>query len=247
MSVVEIGDLQPRHTAKRGFITEETDQPAIRVAPRRALVNASHIPESKPAIDLARQHAPRRMAPVRALLSRILLGREGGARRALVDPDELLAAELFKLTSLDPRWGFLQSARQIPGGTELEHWAIGPGGVYLLSAKHLPGSKLLVAGDRFLVDGHEENYVPDIRNEARRNAEAMTLAAHLDIAVNGVIVPFDDRRLVIDHSPEDVSIVDEIDVANWLVNRPENFGKRQILSAFTAARDNSLVMPRFTL
>lgn len=245
MSVLEIGDPEPVRTAKRGFITDEVAQPTIRVAPRRALVVSSEVPDTKPAIVAARQQGPRRMAPVRALLSRFLLGREGGARRAIVDPDELLVAELIRLTGLDPRWGFMQSARQNDGITELDHWAIGPGGVYLLSAKHLPGSKLLVSGDQFLVDGHELGFVPEMRGVARTNTRTMSSIAHVDLLVNGVIVPFHDRRLTIRRSPRDVSIVDEIDVANWLVNRPENMGKRQILSAFSAARENCLSMPRF--
>lgn len=184
---------------------------------------------------------------MRALLDRLLLGMEGGAaRRALIDPDALLAAELVRLSGLDPRWGFLQTVRVAGQATELDHWAIGPGGVFLLNAKHLPGSRLHVAGDRFLVDGHDQPYVSQIRGEARRSADQFSLSTRWDIGVTGVIVPVNDRRLVIEHFPDDVAVVDQLDVANWLVNRPEQFGKRQIMAAFGAARDTAIWTPKFS-
>lgn len=221
-------------------------------APRRALLagDTADRPRMSSAESAAASTSvlhPRRRAPIRALLSRLLFGEDTTPRRAMVDPDELLAAELFRLASLDPRWGFMQSARQVDGVTELDHWAIGPGGVYLLNAKHLPGSRLYVAGDQFFVDGKDQPFVPQMRSEARRNADLMSISARWDVGVTGVIVPFNDRKLTVEHNPDDVAVIDEVDVAQWLVNRPEQFGKRQILTAFSAARDATVAMPRFTV
>jgi len=235
--------------ARRGFVADEEAAVHLQVAPRRAMIiNAVEPGLLVPglSVPMVREH-PRRSAPMRALLDRLLLGREGRARRAIVDPDEQLAAELIRLSGLDPRWGFLQSARQVGDGTELDHWAIGPGGVYLLNAKHLPGSRLYVAGDRFLVDGLEQPFVPEIRGEARRSAGKISMSAQWEIGVTGVIVPFNDRKLVVEQFPDDVAVLDQIDVANWLVNRPEQLGKRQVMDAFSAARDATLWIPRFAV
>lgn len=247
MSVAErIDDSSPSPTtARRGYFTDDDGAPHLQVAPRRAQITDILVP----GITLDRfpiiRENPRRRAPVRALLDRLLIGLEGGARRALVDPDELLAAELIRLSGLDPRWGFLQSARVVAGGTELDHWVVGPGGVYLLNAKHLPGSRLHISGDRFLVDGREQPYVAEIRGEARRNAGLISMATRWDVGVTGVIVPINDRRLVIEQFPDDVAVIDQLDVANWLVNRPEQFGRRQIMAAFSAARDAAIWTPKF--
>ena len=54
-----------------------------------------------------------------------------------------------------------------------------------------------------------------------------------------------DRRLVIERFPDDVAVIDQSDIANWLVNRPEQFNKRQVLAAFEAARETTLWTPRF--
>lgn len=246
MSVAERIDDSPFvMTARRGYLADDDGAPRLQVAPRRAQITDILVPGA--AFDqfpIVRE-TPRRRAPMRALLDRLLMGLDGGARRGLVDPGELLAAELIKLSGLDPRWGFLQTARVVADGTELDHWVIGPGGVYLLSAKHLPGSRLYVAGDRFLVDGREQPYVAEIRGEARRNSDLMSVSTRWDIGVTGVIVPVNDRRLVIERFPEDVAVIDQVDVANWLVNRPEQWGKRQVLAAFGAARDNAIWTPKF--
>ncbi|NLH70721.1 MAG: NERD domain-containing protein [Brooklawnia sp.] len=237
--------VPPARTARRGYLAEDDDAHHLQVAPKRALITDMVVPGSAfGEIPVIREN-PRRRAPMRALLDRLLIGLDGGARRALVDPDALLAAELIRLAGLDPRWGFLQSARLVDGGSELDHWVIGPGGIYLLNAKHLPGSRLRVVGDRFTVDGQEQPYVSEIRGEARRSADRFSMTARWDVSVTGVIVPVNDRRLVIEHFPDGVAVVDQLDVANWLVNRPEQLSKRQILAAFGAARESTIWKPKF--
>lgn len=234
-------------TARRGYLADDDGASHLQVAPRRAQITDLVLPGSAfEAFPIIREH-PRRRAPMRALLDRLLLGIDGGARRALIDPNELLAAELVRLSGLDPRWGFLQTTRVNDDGTGLDHWAIGPGGVFLLTAKHLPGSRLHITGDRFLVDGREQPFVQQMRGEARRSADRLSHSTRWDVGVTGVIVPVNDRRLVIEQYPDDVAVVDQIDVANWLVNRPEQFGKRQILAAFGAARDNTIWTPKFAV
>ena len=259
----------PRAGARRGFIDEE---PASEVsgAPRRAMraetetlvtdprtladqtatLPAWTTPNAVVPIAVAEEFPiirenPRRRAPMRALLDRLLTGGDGHARRGMDDPDQLLAAELVRLSGLDPRWGFLQAVRRTEDGPEFDHWAIGPGGVYLLSAKHLPGARLLVTGDRFLVNGQESDYVPRMRGEARRSADDLAATSRWEYDVNGVIVPVHERRLVIERFPLDVAVIDPGDIANWLVNRPEQMGKKDILTAFSAARDKVTWSPRF--
>lgn len=232
-------------TARRGYVFDDDGGGHLHVAPRRAQLADLMVPgfgfDKFPVV----RENPRRRAPMRALLDRLLLGLDGGARRAMIDPDDLLAAELVRLAGLDPRWGFLQCIRQVSEGAEIDHWAIGPGGVYLLNTKNLPGSRLHVTGDRFLVDGHNQPYVSQIRGEAKRSSSQMSVSSRWDIGVTGVIVPVNDRRLVVEQFPEDVAVIDEIDVANWLVNRPEQFGQRQILGAFEAARSATAWTPKF--
>ncbi|WIY83476.1 hypothetical protein [Propionimicrobium sp. PCR01-08-3] len=237
----------PATTARRGYFADD-DAPRLQVAPRRAQITDMVAPGfGFDHFPIVREN-PRRKAPIRARLDRWLLGRgDSAARRALIDPNELLASQLVRLSGLDPRWGFLQATRATEQGAELDHWAIGPGGIYLLSAKYLPGSKLHVTGDQFLVDGEQRPYVPEIRGEAQRRADDFSSSMRWDAGITGVIVPVDDRRMVIERFPEEVAVLGENDLTNWLVNRPEQFNKRQVLAAFDAARETTLQVPKFDL
>lgn len=242
----QLSEDKADRVARRGYIAKE-DVPRLQTAPRR--MQAAELVPPGFGFDhfpIIREN-PRRRAPMRALLDRWLLGRgEGGPKRGLVDPNQLLASQLVKLAHLDPRWGFLQAARPTPNGTEIDHWVVGPGGIYLLNAKFLPGSKLHISGDQFLVDGHERPYVDEIRGELNSKALKFSSSMHWDADPTGVIVPMHDRRLVVESFPQQVAILGESDLTNWLVNRPEQLGKKQILTAFGVARDLTLQPPKFS-
>ncbi|GEM_PF-1490595 len=228
----------------RRALREDAEAPVshLHAAPRRALLERPNrtlaSPPTLSAEKLRNLERARRGAPMRAMLDRLVDGFDGRARRALLNPDEALAAELIRLTQLDPRWGFLQSVHSSGQRAELEHWVIGPGGVYLLNAKHHPGSRLYVAGDNFLVDGKDAPYVPQIRDEAGRGSESLTRSTTFDLEVMGVIVPINDRKLTVDEQPYAVEVLEHASVAEWLLNRPEDLGAWQIRDAFEAARQS---------
>lgn len=251
----EIEEAAPRRAARRAApessLITDPEELATAAPAQRAIPELGPLPKLSSVLPIAlleeaqlRRENPRRRAPLRALLDRFLLGGSEGARRGMVDPQELLASELIRLSELDPRWGFLQAVRRTDDGPVFDHWAIGPGGVFLLSAKHVPGAKVLVTGDRFLVNGEESGYVPQLRGDARRSADNLASESAWDYGINGVIVPVQERRLVVERSPLDISVIDPGDIANWLVNRPEQMAKKDILTAFSTARDKATWSPK---
>lgn len=226
------------YRARRGVFSEESEfAPHLHVAARRALITErsarpTRVPPALTAEQLRNLDRARRAAPMRALLD--WFDFDGRARRALVNPDQALAAELVRLTQLDPRWGFQQSVTRHGDRAELSHWVVGPGGVFLLNAKHHPGSRLYVAGDNFLVDGKDAPYVPQIRDQAELGADELSQSTRWDINVHGIIVPVADRQLTVDAKPHEVEVMEEGSVTEWLLNRPAELASRQILDAFQA-------------
>lgn len=244
----EVTDVAAEGYRPRRALSEDPETPVshLHAAPRRALLERptrTLKPPTLSAEKLRNLERARRAAPMRAMLDRFVDGLDARARRALLNPDEALAAELIRLTQLDPRWGFLQSVQSVGSRTELEHWVIGPGGVYLCNAKHLPGSRLYVAGDNFLVDGKDAPYVPQIRDEADRGSDSLTRSTTFDLEVMGVIVPINDRKLTVDEQPYAVEVLEHGTVADWLLNRPEGLGAWQIRDAFEAARQTQSWRP----
>lgn len=233
---------------RRALLTFQEDSPQPYAAARRALVEpASRILEVPELTEqqLRNLRKARRGAPVRALLDRLLDGLDGNARRALIDPSEAIISELLKLSGLDPRWGFVQTMRQGSDGHPfLDHWVIGPGGIYLLNGKTHPGSRLYVAGDNFLVDGKDAPYIPETRDHALEGAERISSNMRWDLDVMGVIVPVNDRKLTVDQQPYAVEVMGDHGLAEWLVNRPEELSKQQIIAAYNAARSNARWRPK---
>lgn len=234
---------------RRALLAPQSQTFNFDAPPRRALIEPPRkiikVPELSPE-QLRNLQRARRGAPVRAFLDRFFDGFDAQrARRGLVDPAGVVAAQLMKLSELDPRWGFVQALRMDDGHINLDHWVVGPGGLYLLSTKVHPGSRLYVAGDNFLVDGKDAPYVPKMREAALENAEALAANMRWDLDVMGVIVPIDDRQLTVDQQPYAVQVLDEDGLVDWLVNRPDELTKRQVLAAYNAARNSSSWGPKF--
>lgn len=239
-----------RPAPRRALLTPAPDISNPYSPPRRALVDPAprsiQIPQLSPE-QLRNLQRARRGAPMRAFFDRLFDGFDSQrARRGLADPAEVVAAQLMKLSRLDPRWGFVQALRADGGHINLDHWVVGPGGIYLLSTKLHPGSRLYVAGDNFLVDGRDAPYVPNMRETALENAESLAANMRWDLDVMGVIVPIEDRQLTVDQQPYAVQVVDEDGLVDWLINRPEELTKRQILAAYNAARNTSSWGPQFS-
>lgn len=232
---------------RRALLISQEDSPQPYAAARRALVEPSRRSLEVPELteeQLRNLRKARRGAPVRALLDRLLDGIDNSARRGLVDPGDAVAGELLRLSELDPRWGFVQAVRYEDDKPVLDHWVVGPGGIYLLSAKTHPGSRLYVAGDNFLVDGKDAPYVPQARENALRGAEEISSNMRWDLDVMGVIVPVNDRKLTVDQQPYAVEVMADDGLAEWLVNRPEELTKQQIIAAYNAARSKSEWRPK---
>lgn len=114
-------------------------------------------PEQRPSVDLAANRpgaaarsraqeewrARRADKPVRAVLGRMFDAHtDERAWRIGADGEELVGRELAKVASADPRWRFLHAVPVGGRGSDIDHVAIGPGGVLTINAKHHPDAKI---------------------------------------------------------------------------------------------------------
>ncbi|RLP11026.1 NERD domain-containing protein [Propionibacterium australiense] len=182
--------------------------------------------------------ARRNTRGLRAFFDRLLgFGNGSRAQRLEVDADQLLAAELVRLSALDPRWGFMQMARTENGLVVPQHMVVGPGGVFLLSAKNHPGARLFVEGDVFRVNGKDRPYIATSRQNASRAMDLMNRDSGFDLGVTGVIVPVKDRRLVVQQAPDDVAVIERDGLAEWLLDRPEELSEHRVIISYSIASE----------
>ena len=190
---------------------------------------------------LARQQAEalRSAAPVRTFLARALrVHTDERAWRIGADGEEKTAARLAKVARRDPRWHFLHAVPVGERGSDIDHVAVGPGGVFTINTKHHPGSKVWVGGDTFMVNGHRHHYIRNSRHEAARASRWLSAVCGFEVPVTGMIVTVR-AEVTIKAAPEDVVVVPRLQVSRWFAQRPVRLDDRTIDAVFAAARHPS--------
>lgn len=188
---------------------------------------------------MAREQAEalKRAAPVKTFVARLVGARtDERAWRIGADGEERVAARLQKLAGRDPRWHFLHAVPVGDRGSDIDHVAVGPGGVFTINAKHHPSARIWVGGDTFMVNGVRQPYIRNARYEASRAGRLLSAACGFPVPVMGVVVPVNAEDITIKAEPEGVAVVNRWLIGRWLGRRPETLVEEQIERIFAAAR-----------
>lgn len=233
----------------------EQQPPAIAVAVAEPVINGRdpehHLsPESKTGADwedlarhrpglMAREQAValKQAAPVRTFLPRALgVHTDERAWRVGADGEELVAAQLHRLARKDPHWRFLHAIPVGEKGSDIDHLAVGPGGVFTLNAKHHPRANVWVRGDTFMVNGQRFPYIRNSRHEATRAARLLTEACDFPVVVTGVVVPVGANSLKLKDTPADIAVVPRSMLRRWLTRQPATLTEGVVDAIYEKAR-----------
>jgi len=181
----------------------------------------------------------RELAPVKTALARFLgVHTEERAWRVGGKGEQKVGRELEKLPSA---WQVLHS---IPVGTrdaDIDHFVVGPGGVYTLNTKHHPGKKVWVGGDTVMVGGHRQPYVRNARFEADRAARCLSGTVSSRVEVVGVVVIVGSDTMTVKAQPEDgrVRVLGRRELTSWLGRRRVTLLPGEVEQIFEHARNAS--------
>lgn len=103
-----------------------------------------------------------------------------------------------QLAALGPDWLVLHSVPVGSNDTDIDHVAIGPGGVFTINSKYSPGRDVWARGYGLYVGGHKTGYVPKALAEARRAATRLSRATGMPVEVTPVLVFVDPGRMSVD-------------------------------------------------
>lgn len=126
------------------------------------------------------------------------------------------------LDGLPVAWSALHS---IPLGDpdsptgDLDHLVIGPGGVYVINAKHHPGQAIFVKGDMVLVARHAQPYIAAARRDAMTAAVRLSAAVGTPVTVVPVIVFVGADEVVIKFPPRDTMLTTRGQLLDALTRR----------------------------
>jgi hypothetical protein len=121
---------------------------------------------------------------------------------------------------LDGSWIVLHSVPFDSASRDIDHLAIGPGGVFAINTKNHADKHLVVDGANFTVSGHRYPYIRKAEYEARQVTIALAGVLPLGFAVTPVIAVVAPARLTVREMPNSVRVVDARQLAVWLQARP---------------------------
>ncbi len=209
-------------------------QPSLRATPSLAGDLALNRPGKRAA---EAERAARSAAPICSRLARLFdvrteerswrIGRKG---------EEAVAARLARLPA---DWHTLHSIEVGVNGSDIDHVAIGPGGVYTINAKHHPDANVWVGGETFLVNGYRQSYVRNSRHEAARAARILSRNTGLHVPVVGVIAVMGAHKgFTVKAQPADgtVYVITRKRLDSWLRCRPRVLNATGIATVFDVAR-----------
>jgi hypothetical protein len=189
--------------------------------------------------------ALRDAAPVQTLLSRAF-GAKGEERNSRVGADaELEIAGMLQV--LDGRWRVLHAVPLGDRGNDIDHVVVGPAGVFTINIKHHPDAKVWVSGDTFKVNGRNQRYVRNSRQETARAAKLLSAKAQFDVDVRGIIAVVGAAHgLMVKEQPADglVTVVTAAMLVKHLESLPNVLGAPSRERIYEVARHQATWQPK---
>ncbi|MFF1280161.1 nuclease-related domain-containing protein [Streptomyces sp. NPDC058299] len=141
------------------------------------------------------------------------------------------------LDRLRGRGWFTLHAIQWANGTDIDHLAIGPAGVFSINSKRHPG-KTVWYGDRAItVNGSPTRHIAASQSEARRVSRALSRRCGTNVPVRPVISLVHAAKLTVKGADPPVLVLDVDHLARVLSGLSPTLSPEQVAQIYGVARD----------
>jgi len=192
-----------------------------------------NLPGQSAIIELLRLHdgAPPRTAPARLFGVAPLC-----AERKLWFDAALSEIEVGEaLARLGPAWTVLHALPVGTGTSDIDHVAIGPGGVFIVNTKNHTGQTVWASQRAFLVSGIRHPHIRNMEYEMGRAERLIGSAAGMPVEVVGVLAIVAAKSITVREKHRDVTVLATGELVDWLGARPHVLGREQVEAISTAA------------
>lgn len=142
-----------------------------------------------------------------------------------------------RLEELESRgWHILHSIPVGKNGSDIDHVAIGPGGLFTFNTKRHPNAKVWVGKHQIRVNGAPVDYLRNSRFEATRASKFLTARAGFRIEAVPCIVLSGTATVTIKQQPDDVIVLTARDVPRWFKKRRLVLTPEQVDAIYAVAR-----------
>jgi hypothetical protein len=152
-----------------------------------------------------------------------------------------------KLEPLRKRgWHLLHSVPVGKGDSDIDHIAIGPGGVFTINSKKHDGKKIWVAKYQMRVNGTPVPYLRNSRHEASRAKKLLEPHVDFEVPVMGCVVVLTGSivpEVTYRDMPDDVRVLDKWDVPRWFKKRAGILTPDQVEALYEVARRSTTWKP----
>src|SRR3954452_13027418 len=151
--------------------------------------------------------------------------------------EETVGAKLEKLR--EHGWYVLHSVPVGSRGSDIDPVLIGCGGVYTINTKTHPGKKIWVSPRQIRVGGQPVDYLRNARFEGERATKLLAAAIGVPSFVYAVLVFLTGTLIpdvTIKQRPDDVLILDRMDVPRAFRKAPVRLSPEQVEATFESAR-----------
>jgi hypothetical protein len=143
-----------------------------------------------------------------------------------------------RLLSLDAEWYVINDVPLADTGDQIAHVAIGPGGVYVVSAEMHRGKKIWVAGETIMVNGFRAYHTRTSRAMALRTQQLLTDAVGFEVPVFGIVAVVGAVQFTVRDQPRDgkVYVTTSRGARRWLRQQPTRLNDQAVERIFAMAR-----------
>ncbi|MFF1872964.1 nuclease-related domain-containing protein [Kitasatospora herbaricolor] len=124
------------------------------------------------------------------------------------------------LESLKPAGWEVLHGIPLPTGSDIDHVAIGPPGVFTVNAKHHPDASVWVGDGAVKINRSSHPYLQNSEFEADRTARLLSQWCGFDVPVHPVIAVVGARKITYGATAHRVDVLDAVLIATTLSARP---------------------------
>jgi hypothetical protein len=121
-------------------------------------------------------------------------------------------------------------------GTDLDHVAIGPGGVFAIEVQHRSGAKVWVSEHQLTIDGQNSGDLRRARSQARRSSGRLSDACGFDVTVQAVLVLIGAATVQTLSRSAEVHVRTEHDLRDWLCRQPSRLDAEVVTTIHECVR-----------
>ena len=140
------------------------------------------------------------------------------------------------LARLGDDWVVLHALPVGAGTTDIDHVAIGPGGVFIINTKNHPGQTVWASQRAFLVSGIRYPYIRNMEYEMGRVERLLGSASGISVEVMGILAVVAAKSITVREKHRDVTVLPASAIVQWLLGRSVVLDAAQVSAIGDAAQ-----------